>query len=84
MVTISLSPEQDERVRNAVESGAYASDDDVVQDALQLWELRERGRAEDLARLKQAYIEGKQSGTPREIDPDGFLGDLKAQFFNRG
>ncbi|RST88111.1 type II toxin-antitoxin system ParD family antitoxin [Aquibium carbonis] len=84
MVTISLSTEQAERLRNAVASGAYASSDDVVQDALRLWELRERERAEDLARLKQAYVEGKHSGTPREIDRESFLADLREQFRARG
>ena len=37
-VTISLSPQQASRVKQAVETGAYASDSEVVSEALELWE----------------------------------------------
>ena len=37
MVTISISPEQVQHLRLAVESGAYASDSEVVRDALMMW-----------------------------------------------
>ena len=43
MVTISISPEQVQHLRIAVESGAYASDSEAVRDALVLWcEARRR------------------------------------------
>lgn len=43
MVTISISPEQVQHLRLAVESGAYASDSEAVRDALVLWcEARRR------------------------------------------
>jgi antitoxin ParD1/3/4 len=37
MVTVSISPEQAARLRNAVECGAYASGSEVVRAALRLW-----------------------------------------------
>ncbi len=41
-------------------------------------EQAERERADDLSRLKQAYVEGEQSGTPREIDRERLLADFRA------
>ncbi|KPH81679.1 CopG family transcriptional regulator [Bosea vaviloviae] len=67
-LTISLSPKQLSRLSQAVESGAYASNSEVVRDALRLWEQREEIRALELARLKQAYDEGIASGEPVEAD----------------
>jgi antitoxin ParD1/3/4 len=37
MVTVSISPEQAARMREAVNSGAYASGSEVVRAALRLW-----------------------------------------------
>jgi len=61
-LAISLSPKQLSRLSQAVESGAYASNSEVVRDALRLWEQREEIRALELARLKRAYEEGIASG----------------------
>ena len=63
-LTISLSPQQLARLSKAVESGAYASNSEVVRDALRLWEQREELRELEIARLKQAYEEGLASGEP--------------------
>lgn len=67
-LTISLSPKQLARLNRAVESGAYASNSEVVRDALRLWEQREEIRELELARLKQAYEEGLASGEPEDGD----------------
>lgn len=37
MVTVSISPEQAARMREAVNCGAYASGSEVVREALRLW-----------------------------------------------
>jgi antitoxin ParD1/3/4 len=37
MVTVSISPEQAARMREAVDCGAYASGSEVVRTALRLW-----------------------------------------------
>lgn len=78
-VTISLTPSQAERLRNAVENGEYASDSDIVHDALDLWQQRKDFRALELERLKQAYAEGKASGDGETVDPAAFLASLKAE-----
>jgi antitoxin ParD1/3/4 len=67
-LTISLSPRQLERLSKAVESGSYASNSEVVRDALRLWEQREELRELELDRLRRAYEEGLTSGEPEDGD----------------
>lgn len=83
-LTISLTPQQIERLQGAVESGAYASSSEVVRDALRLWEQREERRALEIARLKQAYDEGMRSGAGRAITAAEMLAELKAEARARG
>ncbi|MCQ2003972.1 type II toxin-antitoxin system ParD family antitoxin [Rhizobium sp. NRK18] len=79
-LTISLSPQQVLRLQGAVKSGAYASNSEVVRDALRLWEEREEKKRLEVKLLRKAYEDGIASGEPREIDPTAFLAELKAAF----
>ena len=83
-LTISLSPIQIARLSSAVETGNYASNSEVVRDALRLWEQREELRAMENARLKRAYEEGKASGKAIKIDAKTMLAQLHAEFIARG
>ncbi|QKV20664.1 type II toxin-antitoxin system ParD family antitoxin [Oricola thermophila] len=78
-LTVSLSPQQARMLQAAVDSGSYASNSEVVRDALRLWEQREELRRLEIARLKRAYDEGKASGEGREIDGPTLLAELKAE-----
>ena len=51
---IDLTPDQKAFVRRAVETGRLRSEQDAVQEALALWEERERQRAEFLLTLDDA------------------------------
>jgi len=51
---IHLTPDQENFVRRAVESGRFRAPQDAIQEALALWEVRERKRAELLASLEEA------------------------------
>ena len=51
---VHLTDDQKAFIRDAVQTGRYAREEDAVQDALSLWEERERRRAEILAALDQA------------------------------
>lgn len=82
-LTISLSPQQLARLSKAVESGAYASNSEVVRDALRLWEQREELRELEIARLKQAYEEGLASGEPKELSLDDLLSRFRAKAAGR-
>jgi putative addiction module CopG family antidote len=51
---VQLTPDQRAFARRAIESGRLHSEQDVVQEALALWEERERQRAEFLLTLEHA------------------------------
>jgi len=46
---VQLTPDQKAFVRQAIESGRLHGEEDTIQEALSLWEERERTRAEILA-----------------------------------
>ena len=61
---VHLTPDQRAFVRQAIESGRLHREEDAVQEALSLWEERERTRAEiltavDLAEASIARGEGR-------------------------
>lgn len=51
---VKLTPDQKAFVRDAIESGRLQREEDAVQEALALWEERERTRAEFLAAVDEA------------------------------
>ena len=44
-----MTPDQEACIRQAIETGRFQREEDVVREALSLWEERERKRAEFLA-----------------------------------
>ena len=78
-LTISLSAQQIARLQEAVASGAYASNSEVMRDALRLWEQHQELSALELSRLKRAYDEGMASGEGRAVDAGSLLTDLEAE-----
>ena len=78
-LTVSLSPQQIAHLNDAVASGSYASNSEVVRDALRLWEQRQEIRKIEMQRLKRAYEEGIASGEGRSVDADTLLAELKAE-----
>ena len=83
-LTISLTQQQVERLQKAVESGAYASNSEVMREALRLWEQREDMRLLEMDRLRRAYEEGLSSGPGREISASDLLAELKSDARKRG
>lgn len=83
-LTVSLTPQQAAMMQNAIDKGGYASNSEIVRDALRLWEQREEIRQLELARLKKAYEDGMASGEGREITASDLLSELKAEAHSRG
>jgi antitoxin ParD1/3/4 len=67
-VSVALSTELLETVKEAVASGEYASASEVVREALREWNLRKPLRLAEVERLRKAWIEGLNSGQPRPLD----------------
>jgi Arc/MetJ-type ribon-helix-helix transcriptional regulator len=77
---VRLTPNQEAFVRQAIESGRLHRPEDAVEQALSLWEERERERAEilasiDLAEASLARGEGRIIET--EQDVRNLAGDVK-------
>jgi putative addiction module CopG family antidote len=51
---VRLTPDQEAFIRQAIEAGRFSRPEDAVQEALSLWEERERARAEILAAVDTA------------------------------
>jgi putative addiction module CopG family antidote len=79
---VRLTPDQEAFVRHAIESGRFRRPEDAVEEALLLWEERERKRAEFLASLKDARA-SLARGHGREITPQS-MHDLADEVKRRG
>ncbi len=83
-VTVSVSKHQAALIEQAVSTGNYASNSEVLRDAINLWEQHEQLRMLDIARLKQAYDEGIASGPVVKIDIEALLESFKIKALKRG
>ena len=74
-VSIALTPEMAAVVRQAVESGDYASNSEIVREALRDWKLKRALQQQEVEDLRRLWQEGLHSG------PSRFAGmaDLKAE-----
>ncbi|MCF2521071.1 type II toxin-antitoxin system ParD family antitoxin [Dyadobacter sp. CY351] len=71
--SISIGQHFDSFIQNQVNSGRYASTSEVVRAGLRLLEQEE----EKLLLLRQALIDGEQSGWVENFDPEKFKTGLK-------
>ena len=83
-LTISVTEQQASLLEAAVSDGKYASDSEIVRDALSLWEQREAVRIQELDRLRQEWREGLASGPPQELDREAFFEKVRAERAARG
>jgi Arc/MetJ-type ribon-helix-helix transcriptional regulator len=79
---VQLTSDQKAFARRAVEAGRLQSEEDAVQQALALWEDRERRRVEFLATLDEARA-SLARGEGREITPES-MQQLSAEVNARG
>ena len=62
-VSIALTQDMAAMVRQAVDSGEFASTSEVVRDALRGWKAKREGRQAELEELRRLVAEGHASGT---------------------
>lgn len=79
---VQLTSDQKSLARRAVESGRLHSEEDAVQEALALWEERERGRVEFLASIDDARASVAR-GEGRAITQES-MRELAAEARERG
>jgi antitoxin ParD1/3/4 len=62
--TITLTEQQDAWIAAQIEAGSYTNDSEAIRDLIR----REQERSFDIETLRQALIEGEQSGEPEQFD----------------
>ncbi|MGA3136388.1 MAG: hypothetical protein ABSC88_10390 [Terracidiphilus sp.] len=79
---VELTSDQKAFARQAVEAGRLHSEEDAVEEALALWEERERRRVEFRATLDEARA-SLERGEGRAITPES-MRELSAEVKERG
>lgn len=78
-ISISMSPQHAEILREAVESGAYASGSEVVREAMRDWAAKWAQRRGDILTLRTMWTEGKASGAATAVDFDDLLREAREE-----
>ncbi|ACT92607.1 type II toxin-antitoxin system ParD family antitoxin [Dyadobacter fermentans] len=73
--SISLGPHFDTFIQNQIETGRYASTSEVARAGLRLLEKEE----EKLKLLRQALVDGEQSGWADDFDPEEFRARMRGK-----
>lgn len=78
-ISVSMSPQHADLIREAVASGAYASGSEVIREALRDWSAKWQSRQNDIAHLRHLWAEGKASGLAGPVDFDDVPKEAKAE-----
>lgn len=76
--TITLTDKQDDWIKAQIAAGDYTNDSEYIRDLIR----REQERTAEVDAIRQALIEGENSGEPRPFDAVKFKQAMLA--FNAG
>lgn len=79
-LSIALTPDMAAIVRQAVESGDYASASEVIRDALRDWKLKRAVDREMVEELRRLWQEGIDSGPAEPLDMEAIKREARARF----
>ena len=85
-MNVDLTPDQQAFVQKAIESGRLANAEEAIEQALALWERRERRRLEIIAMIEEADAslargEGREFSTKE--DTQALADEIKARLRRR-
>jgi len=69
-LSIALTPEFADDIRQAIATGEYASTSEVVRDALRAWKQIRKGREVAIEELRRLWREGIDSGENQPLDAE--------------
>ena len=78
-ISIALPPEMVAQLRNAVETGEYASSSEVVRDALRDWTHKRQLQQHGISELRKLWQQAREDNTPG-IPMDDVLGRLERKY----
>lgn len=73
--TITLTEQQDGWIKAQIQAGHYTNDSEYIRDLIR----REQARVAELEAVRDALIEGENSGEPQAFDAQAFKRRMKAQ-----
>jgi antitoxin ParD1/3/4 len=76
-VSVALTGEQVASLKEAVETGEYATTSEAVREALREWQWKRELRGEELERLRAAWNKGVASGRAKPMSRDEFLREAR-------
>lgn len=74
--TITLTEQQDAWIASQIAAGHYTNDSEAIRDLIR----REQERSFEIETIRQALIEGEQSGEPERFDFAAFQQRKAAQY----
>jgi antitoxin ParD1/3/4 len=66
--TITLTDQQDDWIKSQIGAGHYTNDSEAIRDLIR----REQERNAELEAVRQALVEGENSGEPKRFDANAF------------
>jgi antitoxin ParD1/3/4 len=79
-ISIALTQEMAALVRAAVESGEYASNSEVIRDALRDWTLKRTRQRQQMDELRRLWEEGLASGPAGPLDIQAIKHEARQRF----
>lgn len=67
-ISVAITAEMAEMVREAIAGGEYASASEVMREALRDWKLRRRQREQAIDELRRLWDQGLESGPATDGD----------------
>ena len=67
-ISIALPADMATLVRNAVETGDYASSSEVIREALREWKARRAARSDAIDEIRRLWDEGIKSGPSKDLN----------------
>ncbi|MCW1410727.1 MULTISPECIES: type II toxin-antitoxin system ParD family antitoxin [Rhizobium] len=78
-ISVSMTPQQADLLRDAVQSGAYASSSEVIREAMRDWSAKWQQRRGDIQKMREMWAEGKASGAASPVDFDEVLEEARQE-----
>ena len=78
-ISIALPPEMVARVRQAVETGEYASSSEVIRDALRDWTHKRQLQQKGIAELRSLWQQARRDSS-RGLPADSILDRLERKY----
>jgi antitoxin ParD1/3/4 len=81
-ISIALTQDMAALVRQAVDSGEYASSSEVIRDALRGWRMKRVLQEHQIEELRRLWHEGIKSGPGRFASIEDLLQEAERRFEN--